>query len=199
MSPQKRQMTLRLLLPLLFGAGPFIGIQGQNSHKDTAPTKDAVPTLTVCEALTHPLEYDGKMVRIRGHVVSTSESAGFLGEDCPGIYVTDGKVWPSAIAWTMPRAHSEFILHPIDFEYERASDKPVEKKYRHLRKRMPDRCIDLTYTGLFEIWTKAKARKPYRDGWVEIPGFGHQAWAPAQLVLKSADDATPIPNCNGKK
>jgi hypothetical protein len=192
---------------LFFVAAVFIGVgavaadsaRPQGSHKDNDPSKDAVPTLTVCEALSHGLEYDGKMVRIRGKVGSTSEGAAFLGEDCPGIYVTDGKVWPSGIAWTMPSAHSEFILHPVDFSYDWASSKRLRKKYKQLRKSVPDKCIEFTYTGMFEIWTKAKGRKPYRDGWLEISGFGHLNASPAQLVLKSADDAAAIPNCTGKK
>ena len=150
-----------------------------------------MPVLTVCEALGHASEYNGKIVQIRDRVYGSMETAGFSGTDCPGIFVTEHKKWPSEIVWTMP-TERDFILHPVDFSFDWPSRKSLDKKWVKLRKRLPDRCIVATFTGMFESMSHDKATK--RNGWV-IEGFGHLNGAPAQLVLKSADDASPLPNC----
>jgi hypothetical protein len=111
-----------------------------------------IPTLTVCEALSHASEYNGKIVKIRGQVVATDEGASFLGESCPGIFASEGKVWPSAITWTMP-TRTETILHPVDFFFDSESRKKLEKKWTQLLKGLPDRCIAVSYTGMFESWS----------------------------------------------
>jgi hypothetical protein len=180
---------------LLLSSAQFIAALQQTRIKSLQPPKDEIPTLTVCEVLSHPSEYDGKIVRIRDRVFGTDEGAGFIGESCPGIYVTDGKIWPSQIAWTMP-TDLTFILHKVDFQFDWQSGKALNKKYRALRKRVPDRCLEYTYTGMFESWSKQTAKKIDLKGrQYEIPGFGHLNESPAQLVLKSADDITPSANC----
>lgn len=154
-----------------------------------------LPTLTVCEALGHAADYDGKIIRIRDRVRGSSEGAGFVGTECPSIYVTENKTWPSVIAWTMP-SQTTFILHPVDFTFDWESSKRIHMKWGELRKHLPDRCIVVTYTGMFESWSREKATKRYPNGWVrEIPGFGHLNAEPAQLVLKSADDVSAAPKC----
>jgi len=162
---------------------------GQKGRGNTLP---AIPTLTVCEALSHASEYNGKMVQIRDRMVGTDEGAGFFGESCPGVFVTEGKVWPSAIAWASP---NESILHRVDFSFDWESSKKLHEKWHRLRKRLPDRCIAVHTRGCL----KAGRRKEQVDGSrgtvVRIPGFGHLNGAPAQLVLKSADAVEEIPDC----
>jgi hypothetical protein len=189
----KINKTILVLTALVsFGAG------ATRSHARSAG-KDPIPTITVCEALEHPAEYDGKMVHIRDDTYSNGEGAWFVGKSCPGVFVTEGKVWPSTIAWTMP-ANSMTVLHPVEFRYDSDSSKRTEKKYQELRKRFPARCLRVTYTGMFEIWSKEKARKTDSKGHkYEFAGFGHLNGAPAQLVMKSHDDVSVIPNCHAKK
>jgi len=191
---RSRKTILAVVLLALAGIATVLQARGQKSEESSATRKDQIPTLTVCEALSKALEYDGKMIQIRDRVVGTDEGTAFLGEACPGILVTDGKVWPSAIAWTMPD-NLDLIIHPVNFSFDWASRKRLQKKWEQIRGQVPAECLAESYTGMFEVWSKAKARKAYRDGWIEIPGFGHLSAAGAQLVLKSADDVTPIPGC----
>jgi hypothetical protein len=189
MFQKEKEVMLRIGLIIIVIGTASLSAHGQKNHRPT------VPTVTVCEALLHAPHYDGKIVRIKGQVVATDEGAGFVG-DCPGVFVTDGKMWPSAIAWTNP-SESFFVLHPVTFTFDMASRQRLQKKWEQLRKRLPDRCIAVTYTGMFESWSKDKASKTDPKGHVyQIPGFGHLNAAPAQLVLKSADDVTAIPTCN---
>lgn len=176
---------------LIVGFALCIGFPAQCWSGDAA----SIPTLSVCEALSHASEYDGKMVRIRDRVVGTEEGAWFVGEQCPGIFVTEGKVWPSTIAWTMP-SDLTFIIHGVAFDFDRESRKRIDSKWEKLREYLPDRCIAVTYTGMFERWSKQNSRKMDPKGTpYEISGFGHLNGAPAQLVLKSADDVGAIPGC----
>src|SRR5215813_6646255 len=183
---EKEKMTKLILIVALFGTTAMpVPIYSQNVDESAQPT---MPTLTVCEALSHASAYDGKMVRIRGRVYATDEGAWFYGEDCPGVYITDGKVWPSTIAWTGP-TQSTFIIHTVNFSFDRSSRERIEKRWARLQKRLPDSCISVTYTGMFEGWTKETAKKTDPVGHVyTFSGFGHLNSAPAQLVLKSADD-----------
>jgi hypothetical protein len=185
---------IRIVSPLLLLV-QFVTALQQTKIKTVEAQKDKIPTLTVCEVLSRPSKYDGKMVRIRDRVFGTEEGAWFVGESCPGIYVSDFKIWPSSIAWTMP-TDLTFILHKVDFQFDSEASKAIHEKYRALRRRLPDRCLEYTYTGMFESWSKQTAKKTDPKGTqYEIPGFGHLNESPAQLVLKSADDITPSLNC----
>ena len=189
-----RQEKIISLLALVLFSG-WIGLRSQTKKSFGV----SLPTLTVCGALSHANQYDGKLVRIRGRVLSTGEATGFVSEDCPGVLVTDGRIWQSAIAWTMPTDRM-FIVHPVNFKYDWDSSKRLKAKYHRLHKHLPDECIELTYTGMFEVWSVTNSKKTDSKGTpYEIPGFGHLNGAGAQLVLKSADDAMPIPNCKKKQ
>jgi|SRR5215472_4689707 len=186
-----------MIHPLFFALvlGALFSDPGESNQNHEAST----PTLKVCEVLSRASEFDGKILRIRDQIFSTDEGTWFVGEGCPGIFVTDGKVWPSSIAWTSP-GQTEFILHPVNFSFDNASLARLAKKWKRLRKQISDGCIAVTYTGMFEVWSKEKARKTHPNGIIEeIPGFGHLNGAPAQLVLKSADDVAAIPNCTPKQ
>ncbi len=89
-------------------------------------------------------------------------------------------------------------LHSVDFNYDFASQDRLTSKYKQLKRRVSEDCIAWTYTGVFETrqnWTGAEAKTidPSR-----LRGFGHLNAAPGQLILKSADDVSAIPNCTAK-
>jgi hypothetical protein len=145
-------------------------------------------TLTVCDILSDALSYDGELVRIRGEIVGTDEGTWYKGEDCPGVLVTEGYVWPSLIAIEAPG--NPLQIHSVNFEYDFSGMKRLTPGYKKLRRRMPDRCIAWTYTGVFETrkeWSKMMNGNPR--------GFGHLNGAPGELIVKSADDVAPAPNC----
>ena len=101
---------------------------------------------------------------------------------------TDGYVWPSVLSLEYPGYVQQ--LHRVDFEHDFAADHRIEKMYKRMRRRLPDKCLAYTYTGLFETrkeWHKMLDGTPL--------GFGHLGGAPGALIIKSADDITPIPGC----
>lgn len=144
--------------------------------------------LSVCDVMADLLHYDGKLIRIRGRVVGTGEGSWLKGFDCPGVMKTDGYVWDSLISLEYPGYRQQ--LHRVDFEHDFGSDQRIEKTYRRLRRKLPDACLAFTYSGLFETrkeWHKMMDGTPR--------GFGHLSRAPSALIVKSADDITPIPGC----
>jgi hypothetical protein len=159
---------------------------------------EKIPTLTVCEALSHASQYDGKLVLTSDRVSGTDEYTAFQGEGCPAVLITDGKVWPSVIVWTMPE-DSQAIIHRVNFKFDTASQKRLETKWQQMKGTADSKCVALTYTGMFKVWSKAKARKPVRGGWIEFSGFGHLNGSGAQLILTSADDVSIIPDCKVKQ
>jgi len=154
------------------------------------------PVVTVCDVLRTPLQYDGRLLRIRGRLSGTDEGTWLLGEKCSGTLITEGHVWPSAIWLTAPGRQE--VLHPLDFQLDEESGRSFNRSYRRLRRRVPDHCIVSTLTGLFETrsdWSQFK--RFYRDGTRQFTGFGHLGEAPGQLVIKSEDDVAIDPNCSG--
>ncbi len=58
--------------------------------------------VTVCEILSHPLQFNGKTVTIRDSEIGSTKGAWLAGYECPGIFVTEGYVWPSLVTLEMP-------------------------------------------------------------------------------------------------
>ena len=155
--------------------------------------------LTVCEILKEPLKWDGQVVTVRDHTQGTDEGAWLAGKECRGIFVTNGHVvWPSMIALGTPSLPGN--LHSPDFTYDVDSERRVSAKGEELAKSVPWSCLVSTYTGLFETrrdW--AAARVTYPNGTSKVRGFGHLGAAPAQSLLRSADDIEVDPHCRSRK
>lgn len=157
--------------------------------------------LTVCEILSAPLRYNGRMVTVRGTTNATDEGWWLSGDECPGILVTDGFTWPAAISLRGPEDGPGLRLHAVDFTCDWNARHRLEVKYKRLRKHVAAGCMVYTLTGLFETredWSKFRDVHP--DGTVGqgYQGFGHLGFAPAQLLLKSEDNVEAIPDCGGK-
>ena len=171
----------------------FSAVLAAQTAKEAPPDP---PTVSVCEVLAQPLQFDGLFLKIRDIVRGTNEGSWLVGDDCPGVFVTEGHVWPSLISLEAPG--NPFQLHPVDFQFNFESQQKLAMKYEQLKRRVGEDCIAWTYTGVFETrknlsGAEAKTIDPSR-----LRGFGHLNAAPGQLILKSADDVTAIPNCTPK-
>lgn len=187
-----RWVQIVIVRTLALSLGLSAALFAQSGKKETS----SLPILTVCEILASPLQYDGQLIRIRDVIRGTDEGAWFAGEQCPGVFVTEGYVWPALISLELPG--NPLQLHSVDFQFSFESQQKLAPKYAQLQRRVTEDCIAWTYTGVFETrkdWTgpEAKTIDPGR-----LRGFGHLSAAPGQLILKSADDVTAIPNCNSK-
>lgn len=160
-----------------------------------SPGLRAPTAVSVCEVLSKPLAFDGRIVTISGVEEGTDEGL-WLAGDCPTHWVTEGQAWPSVIALTMPNVPAPLRIHSVDFKFDIESERRLKLKLESLLAAAPKKCIAFTYTGLFETredWSRA--RLTYPDGTSKLAGFGHLGEAPGQLLLKSADDVSLMPNC----
>lgn len=188
-------ILIRELLSIgFFGVG-LIAANGQTPAPKGSPTNP----LTVCELLKEPLKWDGQVVTVRDQTQGTDEGSWLVGKECPGAFVTNGDVvWPSMIALWTPSLPGH--LHSPDFTYDVDSGRRVWDKGEKLAKSVPWSCLVSTYTGLFETrrdW--AAARTVYPNGTSRVIGFGHQGAAPAELLVRSADNIEVDPHCRSRK
>jgi hypothetical protein len=162
-------------------------------------SSEAPPRVTVCEILAAPLRYDGHLVSVSGRFAGTDEGSWVYSDDCPGVLVTDEHVWRSEIALVNPNVQPPLRLHPVDFNFDHESERRAKAKYQNLRKHVPERCILVSITGLFETrrnWSDAK--RNYPNGTWRFAGFGHLGEAPGQLLVKSQDEVVVVPGCSAK-
>ena len=161
-----------------------------------APVQSA--PLSVCQVLSDPLRYDGALISIEGRARGSNEGTWLVSEDCPGVFVTNGRPWPTEIYLSRPDSPRSLRLHDVSFSFDMGSKKKADRKYNHLlRKGAAESCLAFSYTGVFETrrdWSRAK--NVYADGSWKYVGFGHLGAAPAQLLTKSEDDVRVIPGCN---
>jgi hypothetical protein len=167
-----------------------------------AQTKPEPPLLSICDVLSRPLEYNGKLVRVSGKQQGTNEGVWLVTDKCPGVFVTNDYVWPTEIwlayAGTNPNPESEPAA--INFQFDFGSEKRAISKYRKLRRKAPAECLVFTFAGLFETrsdWSKSRIYYPTNSTWRTL-GFGHLNAAPAQLLLTS-EDVEIMPQCNAAK
>jgi len=151
------------------------------------PVASPIPVLTVCEILSQRMDYNGKLVSIRASIHSTGEGEWLDGKNCTGSITSDEYVWPSMIAVQ--------IADGRDFTSSYQASRKLRPKLKRIGRWAHEGCIVWTYTGVFE--SRATYEKvSYPNGSPTYIGFGHEAAAPAQLLLKAVDDVNRDPNCD---
>jgi hypothetical protein len=180
-------MMLRYVL--LIGAMSACALYAQNV-KESA--------LGLCAVLADPVKYDGEVIQIKALTSGTSEGFWLSEPVCPRQLITEDHVWPNSI-W-IENPNDPLRIHTPNFVTDLASATKMEKEFLRLKRTTPESCIELVITGLFETrkdWSEAKA--VYRDGSSKFLGFGHQAEAPAQILVKSYDEVRRRPGCKASK
>jgi len=150
-----------------------------------------VRPLTVCEVLSQSAAYNGKMVTLKGVDASTDEGLWVRGISCLPITI-GGREWPPVVSLVTP----DMALEETDFEFDEASWTRVGAEYKRRLSALPRNCVEFTYTGLFQTrsnWENFKL--VYPDGRILYLGYGHLNFAPAQLIVKSADRVDSLPDC----
>ncbi len=156
------------------------------------------PLVSVCDVLASPQSYNGALLRLRGLGLESNEGS-FLraAADCPVVFKTGIYVWPNLVAITTPLDRSR--IHTPSFQYETDSEQILLSKIKALQEKYPDKCLLITYAGLFETRTDwSKSRAEYPDGSSRYLGFGNQNLAPAQLLAKRAVDVEVDLPCIGQ-
>jgi hypothetical protein len=147
----------------------------------------ARPTLTVCELLRKPSQYNGKTISVRGVYFWGGHGLYLKGEDCDGVLVTKEQKWPALIWIEGSREQAE--LRGLNFEHSLQADAEITKaKFRMQREHgfyKPISKVTLTYTGLFETRNTFDGRigKPRDHVPVEV-GFWRQERRAGTIVRR---------------
>jgi hypothetical protein len=155
---------------------------GQNSDKGSS-----LPVLTVCEALQHRGELNGKSVIVIGRLASTEEGS-WLGEDGDAKIVTDGYTWQNLISLSYRRTIDIGPPQlPTDFDWNQHPLLAKLEQVRRTTKLYVDQ--DGHYTSKwFAVFGRFETAFPLRVGWngkeLMGAGFGHLGGAPAQLIAE---------------
>jgi hypothetical protein len=139
--------------------------------------------ITLCELYSHPEQYNGKMIKVRGGSLSELRIENIVHdlptEPCPTymriIVVLPDQVKPAP-----------------DFQLVR--DESYKKLQQALHDSVPIR-IDATYEGRFDVAFVWRDRQRIRVGQDEVKGYGKKHEYDARIVLRQVSDvwAMPIP------
>ena len=134
---------------------------------------------SVCDVLKDLKEFDGKMVSVRGTLLSGPHGS-FITGDCSFRLTVKGFTWPNLIWLTYPRG-PDGRRHEIDS----AADERVRNAIKGFHLRESDQVL-LTYIGILEAKDIITSVTTTRTGQVLGLGFGPDVDAPAQLLVYSA-------------
>jgi hypothetical protein len=139
--------------------------------------------LSVCAVLKDLPKYNGKIIAVRGVVEGSSEGGSILDRHCTVRLVTNGYLWPTAIALELPTTF--FSQGTVDFDVDWVALQRVDKQVQQMRFDAASDKLWLTYVGLFETREKLEVGVD-PDGKRWPVGFGHLSRAPGRLIVKTA-------------
>jgi len=149
-----------------------------------------------CDILAHLGEWNGKMVEARA-IVAPGDFW-LSGGDCKETAGIGAPTFRSLIALTDPDDR-RFALHRVPFKRDVASwNMLVSSLYRADGEHKQ---VRVTAVGLLEVrpsLLQALADHKLNPSW-DIPGFGVQGLAPAQILIKEVRDIAIEPRVSDKK
>jgi hypothetical protein len=170
---------------LRIGVGVMVTVAGGLLHgAQRAQEIDPVKVYSVCHVLKNLKELNGKMVGVRGALVSGGHGS-FLSGECPSHVTMKGFTWPDVIWLTFPQS-SEGRSAVDMTAHER-----VQKTIKGLRVREGDQVI-VTYVGVLEAKDLAESVGVSSTGQVVGFGFGPDNDAPAQLLIRTVMDPSVL-------
>jgi hypothetical protein len=140
--------------------------------------------LSVCDILSDPAKYNGRLVTIRAISEGTDEGWWIgAGKACTAPLITNGYSWPSII-WVQSIGGPQHTHRP-DFETDQNAVSKVDREVRRLHIDPKLDRIWLSFTGIFETREFTAKDVGNADGKWRADGFGHLNSAPGQLLLKT--------------
>jgi len=145
-------------------------------------------TIPVCRLFEDLRSYSGRMVQVRGRLI-TSRRGWALGEDnCPHAFETYGLKWGTAVE--LQRAGSGLVKPPVGFSPDIAALDRMEKLLCFLNETTAEELgVQIVGTFVGELRTRDKYGPPVTpSGRSAGTGFGDLGALPAQLVLRTVKD-----------
>lgn len=176
-------LTTAVLLPVLTShAQPHSGSAAAGSPRP----------IPICDLFGNLRAYDGKVILVRGEVMTGPEQFLLYGVGCKTPFITNGKEWPYDLhlKYASSEDADESRGFQPDFDSLAAFSITVDEVERKNKSERGIRgCV--TIRGLLRVRDQSQGSRP---------GYGHLGAAPAQLVLGSIYDyrlvlAAAAPEC----
>lgn len=154
-------------------------------HSSGQSKGTTVGPIPLCDLLTNPLEYDGRLISIRGVWEGSSEGSWIeAGAPCKKPFTSYGYTWPQ-IVWVQT-ADSPQRIHAVDFHTDQRAFQRIDDQVRKMAVDTKLSRLLVTFVGVFET----RDYKPSDigsdgQGGRRAYGFGHLNAAPAQLLVKT--------------
>jgi hypothetical protein len=149
-------------------------------------------SFSVCDVLANRIEYNERIVEVRGIVKGGHGAWLVASSDCHYQLTTRGVHWPNIIYLVYPDNHSKIESYHADFEADWKSIRKAERHERAMASNVDTDLIVRTYVGLFRTYEDLGSRvNPGIPGALRL-GFGPLGEAPAQLVIKSVKDVQVV-------
>jgi hypothetical protein len=177
---------MQLLNLILIGVLSTVG-----SH---AQARGQLTPLSVCELVAKRMEYNGRMVAVRGEERGGSHGAWLVGcSECQDRLVTRGVEWPNVIFLTYPDNESRNKANHADFRVDWRSIEAARKVVARSALNLSTDRIIQTYLGRFVAYPDLDNRvSPGVPGALRL-GFGPVGLeAPAQLLIKRVRDVVVL-------
>lgn len=182
------EFPLELLLEVPKMRGCWIGVLGSAILAGTCLRLSAedIPVLTVCEALSNPQGFDGKLVIIVGRLTSTGEG-GWLDEECGQKFAAAGREFGSQISTAY--VVSDFAAAPTLPKGFKWDKRLLTEKLNLVQRTTKLRVYERTKTSdeWLAMFGRLETKLPRqidlgngRTGYTT--GFGHMSASPAQLI-----------------
>ncbi len=142
-------------------------------------------TVTVCNIFEDLKSYSGKIIEVRGELVTGREIFVLRQEGCLSKYTTDNREWPAAL--DLAEAGSAGVKPPVVFRLDEDSIKRMDKLLCFLHESTAAELgVEITATFVGEL----RVAKEFKDNSLPFPrtfalGYGHLGAFPAQLVYRS--------------
>lgn len=150
--------------------------------QEAKPSSEALPIVSVCQALQDRVQYHGKTIIVVGLVGATDEGQWLIGK-CDHRIVTDGFSWGNIISLAVSNPKEPPLRIPPDFPWD---EKLLEAGRKEIERRMPAKS-DNPDDKWYAIVGRFETRLPLQtvvagSGRIMGYGFGHLNAASAQLI-----------------
>jgi len=144
----------------------------------------AASPMSVCELVMHRLEYNGKIVTVRGEV-KASQHGIWLESECASSLVTKGVTWPNAVFLRYPSTKSRIEADRADFSIDWGAEEKITAQIDRLGFDPTSDQLFETVTGLFRTYPDLQDRVSPNIQIAPRGGFGPDGYFPAQLIIKT--------------
>lgn len=150
--------------------------------QESKPSTEAIPIVSVCQALQDRVQYHGKTIIVVG-LMGGSDHGAWMNEKCEHTIVTDGFSWPNSISLAYATVTDAPLKFPSNFHWD---EKLLGAKRKEIEKRTAAKRVDPDDTW-YAIVGRFETRIPLQTviaggGRIMGFGFGHLNAAPAQLI-----------------